>query len=386
MAADPARELPLYRAAADVLVKLHSAPLPELPLCDADWLTDMAAPAFDFYAPEGGQVASAPNWVGKEAPATYWRPYGYPSIMSADESTFTTGKQMPRWDIPEEAIISCAINGAFFTKDDNPNQCTTAEEIIRSAEECIAEGAQNFHLHDRDERGYNILTVAAFRRIIETLKQKHPEISYDACLVAVNDEEYAEMVEMTKAGLIESVPINTTALILGDNLFVKPPHVIIDKTRMVVEAGLTPQLAVYSDADIDNARRFLVEPGLVKGPISWLLVPGLPGCSPMWSPETMVDGLMRMVRLIREIDPEGDLIVCAGGRAGLYLANMALLMGLHVRIGMEDTVWKYPHRDEKISSNVEAFKTVRDIALSLGRRPMPASTFRERMKAKRSTL
>ena len=59
MATDPARELPLYRAAADVLVKLHSAPLPELPLCDADWLTDMAAPAFDFYAPEGGQVASA---------------------------------------------------------------------------------------------------------------------------------------------------------------------------------------------------------------------------------------------------------------------------------------------------------------------------------------
>lgn len=57
MAADPAQELPLYRAAADVLVKLHSAPLPELPLCDAEWLTDMTAPAFDFYAPEGGPQA-----------------------------------------------------------------------------------------------------------------------------------------------------------------------------------------------------------------------------------------------------------------------------------------------------------------------------------------
>ncbi|MFG6594377.1 aminoglycoside phosphotransferase family protein [Sulfitobacter sp. 1A13368] len=59
MAADPARELPLYRAAADVLVKLHAAPLPELPICDADWLTDMAAPAFDYYAPAGGREANA---------------------------------------------------------------------------------------------------------------------------------------------------------------------------------------------------------------------------------------------------------------------------------------------------------------------------------------
>jgi len=55
MATDPAQEHPLYRAATDVLVQLHAAPLPDLPICDADWLTEMAAPAFDFYAPDSGQ-------------------------------------------------------------------------------------------------------------------------------------------------------------------------------------------------------------------------------------------------------------------------------------------------------------------------------------------
>ena len=59
MATDLSQETPLYRAAVDVLAQLHAAPLPELPICDANWLTEMAAPAFDFYAPDGGQTAFA---------------------------------------------------------------------------------------------------------------------------------------------------------------------------------------------------------------------------------------------------------------------------------------------------------------------------------------
>ncbi|MEX3316154.1 aminoglycoside phosphotransferase family protein [Sulfitobacter sp. PS-8MA] len=52
MADDPTQEQPLYRAAVDVLVHLHRAPALDLPRCDAQWLTDMVAPAFEFYASE----------------------------------------------------------------------------------------------------------------------------------------------------------------------------------------------------------------------------------------------------------------------------------------------------------------------------------------------
>lgn len=44
------REVPLYRAAADVLLHLQSAPNPDLPVCDAAWLTEMIAPLFEWYA------------------------------------------------------------------------------------------------------------------------------------------------------------------------------------------------------------------------------------------------------------------------------------------------------------------------------------------------
>jgi 3-keto-5-aminohexanoate cleavage enzyme len=322
------------------------------------------------------------NWplvdklTGRENLNTHWRVYGMPRIMATDHSAFSAAAPMPRWTAPPKAIVSAAINGAFFTHAENPNQPLTPAEIIRSAEGCIAAGAQVVHVHVRDARGYNTLDTGAFREVLGHLRTAHPDVAFDACLVAVNDEESAQMDAMIGSGLVDGVPVNTTALILGDNLFVKPPHVIIEKTRRAIDAGLTPQIAVYSDADVDNARRYLIDSGLIRPPFFWLVLSGLPGCSPMYSPETMVDGFLRMVRLIRHIDPQSVIMSCAGGRASLHLANLALLMGCHVRVGMEDTVWKWPHRDDLIDSNAAAFTMARTMVELLGRDLMSAAEYR----------
>ena len=57
MADDPARQFPLYRAATDLLIHLHSAPACELPLCDAAWLTQMTMPVFEWYVPHSDPAA-----------------------------------------------------------------------------------------------------------------------------------------------------------------------------------------------------------------------------------------------------------------------------------------------------------------------------------------
>jgi 3-keto-5-aminohexanoate cleavage enzyme len=105
----------------------------------------------------------------------------------------------------------------------------------------------------------------------------------------------------------------------------------------------------------------------------------------MHSPEAMADGLLRMVRLIREVDAKGIIAVCAAGRASTYLATMAVLMGLHVRVGMEDTIWKWPHREETLSSSAEHFRSVRDIALLLGREVMTPGEYRELLGLRQKT-
>ncbi|WP_235602451.1 aminoglycoside phosphotransferase family protein [Sulfitobacter geojensis] len=59
IAHDPAQEIPLYRAAADVLIHLRSASNPDLPVCDAEWLVDMIAPLFEWYAQDVDAAAKA---------------------------------------------------------------------------------------------------------------------------------------------------------------------------------------------------------------------------------------------------------------------------------------------------------------------------------------
>jgi len=323
------------------------------------------------------------KWVERDGGAqAHWKVFGAPAIMSIDRTAFSDAVPMPRWAEPPKLILSTAINGAFFTRNENPNQAITPEQIIKSAEECIAAGAQIIHVHARDERGYNVLDTGLFREVLTHLRRAHNNVALDACLVAVNDEEERMMDEMMDLSIMEGVPVNTTAIILGDNHFVKSPAAIIEKTRRALDAGLTPQIAVYSDADIDNARRYLIDSGLVQGPLNWLVLPGLPGCSPMYSPETMVDGFMRLVRLIRFIDADSTIIACTGGRTSSYLATLAILLGVHVRVGMEDTVWKWPHRDDKIQSNVEVFQQISGIATALGRELMSANEYRELMSLK----
>lgn len=316
------------------------------------------------------------KWVGREGLITKWKAYGMPEALDPFTSRFVDVAPMPRWNVPEKVFISTTITGAFFSKRSNPHHPITPEEIRASAEACIQAGAPNIHIHVRDDAGYNVLDIDRFRQVIEPLRAKYPDVTFDGCLVAANQEESDAMESAMDTMLFDALPVNATSICCGDSMFVKSPHVIIEKARLIEAKGLKPLISVYSDADIDNARRFLCESGVVKKPYSWLVLPALPGCSPMHNPRQMIDGLLRMTDAIRDIDPDAFITVCAAGRASTYLATMAMLMGLHVRVGMEDTVWRWPHREDLLDSNAKNFLQTKQIAELLGREVMTASEYR----------
>ena len=58
------------------------------------------------------------------------------------------------------------------------------------------------------------------------------------------------------------------------------------------------------------------------------------------------------------------------------MVTLALMLGLNVRMGMEDTVWKYPHKDDMITNNGEEVQWAIDIARTLGREVMTPNEFR----------
>lgn len=308
-----------------------------------------------------------------------WQPYGLPDIIDPEASAFFKGNIQPAWDVPEKIIIQPSITGAFFTRKGNPNQPITTDEILQSARECAAEGASAIHLHVRDDAGYNTLSQERFEAVTQPLRDEFPGVSIDGCLVTALPGEWDEMKRCLDAHVLDAVPINTTAVYTGDALFAKPIPLMLEKTRMIIESGSKPIIAVYADADVNNADRYLFKSGLVGSGQIWCVLPALPGCSPMESPRQMIEGLTRFVSLIKDVDPDAKILVCAAGRASFYLATAAALLGLHIRVGMEDTVWKWPHRNEKIQSNVEVFRMAKQMAHLLGREVANFAEYRELM-------
>jgi 3-keto-5-aminohexanoate cleavage enzyme len=296
-----------------------------------------------------------------------WKPYGWPDVADLDCCAFHDAPISEPWDIPEKMIVSVAITGSFIRRDRNPNQPYSPEEIVASAREVLLAGASTVHLHVRDENGYFKLSEDLFRAVVEPLKSEFPDLAVDGCLVAGLPGDWEEMNRVIEARMLDASPVNSTATYIGDSLLAKPVPMLLEKTRLLLEAGSKPEIAVYTDGDISNADRYLIRSGLIKSGAIWLVMAGLPGCSPMNNPRQMVESLTRMTNLIRDVDPEGVIIVCACGRASMAAATLAASLGLHIRIGMEDTYYLWPHRSDIIESNLQKFELARQLSEVVGR-------------------
>ena len=305
--------------------------------------------------------------VQRERERMIWRPYGAPQILSLESSALHDAPISVPWQIPAKLAVSVAITGAFFRHKQNPNQPLSPQAIRDAAREVLRAGASTVHIHVRDDQGFNVLSFERFKEVIEPLKREYPSLAVDGCLVPALDGEWEIMKRVLDSKLLDAAPVNATATYVGDSLFAKPAPILMEKTRLIVESGAVPEIAVYTDGDVSNADRFLIKSGLIKTPAVWLILPALPGCSPMENPRQMIDGLTRSAAAIRDIDPDGVIMVCAAGRASMYVATLAAVMGLHIRIGMEDTYWLWPHRDDRISSNLQIFELASQLAAVVGR-------------------
>ena len=52
------------------------------------------------------------------------------------------------------------------------------------------------------------------------------------------------------------------------------------------------------------------------------------------------------------------------------------MLGLNIRVGTEDTPWKYPNSNERFSGNLEMLKAAKEIAAYHGRTPATANDMR----------
>lgn len=287
------------------------------------------------------------------------------------------GRVQKPWRIPEKVMVKAAVTGALFDREQNPNLPCSPSEIAAEAIECVEAGACSVHVHVRDENGFPSADREMTMEVVRAIRDRFGrDVHIDGeCLLGA---DFNGMLEPAYENFYEAAAVNTTATYMGDTLFSVPPPTAVATAEVLEATGLKPQIAVYNLGDVDNANRWLIEPGVVKPPLEWAVIPGVPGCAPARDPLSMCDTMVAFARRIGEVDPGGEpfIWVASGGRASSYVTALAILMGLHVRVGMEDTLWRHPHVDAVIERNADVVRDTVSMARLLGREPMSAAEYR----------
>ena len=229
----------------------------------------------------------------------------------------------------EKVIIAAAVVGAEVTRAQSPHVPYTPEEIARAAVDAGRAGAAVVHLHARWPDGRPSQEARHFREIVDRIRDAGSRVviqcSTGGAVGMSIDERLGSLVDGAEMGTL-----NLGSMNFGDEVFLNARPDVIRVAARLRERRLVPECEVY-DAGMLDTLRGLLERGHLAPPYHVQLVLGVPGG--MAASE-------RNLRFLVEGLPEGTHWSVAGiGRAQLPMAELALALGGHVRVGLEDNLF-----------------------------------------------
>jgi len=254
-------------------------------------------------------------------------------------------------------IISVAPTGGMHGKEANPNLPEQPEEIVEDVRRCREAGASIVHVHARDEDGESTKDPAKFQEIRDLIHEEIDDIIINFTTGGGDDREgrIAPVLEVDPTpdlATIDLGPLNVRGDTISPNTRVQN----VGYAERMREANVKPELEVFGPGHMTEAHH-LVDEGLLDPPYWTTLILGMQtGTIP--NPrnlQNLVDNL-----------PEGSEWQCmAIGRHQLPLTTMAMTLGGHVRVGMEDNV--YFRKGELAESNHQLVERTAAIAERLER-------------------
>jgi 3-keto-5-aminohexanoate cleavage enzyme len=287
-------------------------------------------------------------------------------------------------------IISVALTGGVHGKETNPNLPETPEEQAQQSFQAYKAGASIVHIHARDPAtGYATPSVnpADYRQVNRRVRELCPDIIINNTtgggLGKLTTEERARSLDADP----EIASLNTGPLAWKTKLkkrstplsgreedvymdAIWPPTFTWRETEVFAQAMLDrkikPELEIYHPGQFAVAYN-LIDKALVTSPFLFQFVMGAPsGILP--TPQNLLSMLDHV--------PRGSIVSVIGtGLHQLSLTTIAMAMGLHVRVGLEDNI--YYSRGVLCQNNAQLVERAARIANELNRRVATPKEARE---------
>jgi 3-keto-5-aminohexanoate cleavage enzyme len=253
----------------------------------------------------------------------------------------------------DKLIITAALVGAEVTREDTPHLPVTPEEIGEAAAEAREAGAAIAHIHVRDAEGRPSQDRELYRQAIEEIRKRCDIIVQVSTggAVGMTAEERLQPVTLRP----EMATLTTGTVNFGDGVFLNPPREIEHFAKVMQEHGVRPEFEIFDVGMIRNALR-LVKKGLVTGHLHFDFVMGVSGGIPATA--------QNLLHLVGQLPEQATWTVAGVGRAQLPMAVLGIVLGGHVRVGLEDNIW---YRKGELATNAQLVARVVRIAREMDR-------------------
>ncbi|MDY6862559.1 MAG: 3-keto-5-aminohexanoate cleavage protein [Thermodesulfobacteriota bacterium] len=278
------------------------------------------------------------------------------------------------WD--RKLVINVATTGAFLTREQNPNQALNPQAIADAVIESHKAGAAIWHVHTRDDNGFPSVEPEVTIRTEEMVFKECPDIITSCSVWGAIGKQGADLIKpMVDPLLKANSKYLQTAVIPAVTMVVGPVINHINKENLVgmveylQERGVKPEFQAFTLEGIENVRKWLIEPGILEAPYFINVITGTHASVFYEAPTTPYNwGIVYLMTMLEKLPPDTFKGATIGGRNWLPMVMAALLLGVDcVRIGMEDALYMYPHKDELIKKSCDVVKKVATIANEMGR-------------------
>jgi 3-keto-5-aminohexanoate cleavage enzyme len=227
-----------------------------------------------------------------------------------------------------ELILTAAIVGAELTRAQTPHLPITPQEAADEAARCREAGAAVIHLHVRNPDGSNTQSSERFAEVIEAIRAKCD------CVIQPSTGGAVGMSIEERSGPLACKPematLNCGTINFGDDVFVNSRADIRKLASAIRGAGAIPELECYEVGHVEEALSLAAEGAIVK-PLHFQFVLGVKGAIPARED---------VVAYLRSLVPaDATWAVAATGRHQQPMTELAMRLGGHARVGLEDNIY-----------------------------------------------
>jgi 3-keto-5-aminohexanoate cleavage enzyme len=257
----------------------------------------------------------------------------------------------------DKLVITVGLTGSRISRAQTPHIPVTPDEIAVSGIEAWRAGAAVLHVHVRDpETGLGAQDVTLFERVVARLRTETDAV---ICLTTSGipgrnlpvEERIAPLSLRPELASFDAGSINTEA-----GVFLNPPEFLDALAQRALELGVKPELECFDAGMVATCLRY-AERGLLRPPLHFQIVLGTKFGIPA--------DARSLLYLTGMLPADATWSVIGIGRAQLPMATLAIAVGGHARVGLEDNI--YYSRGVLARSNAQLVERIVRLAKALDR-------------------